>query len=144
MVLMLGASIYQSMTEISREEQDERTVLSYIWTKFKNNDENGKIYVGEFNRLPALVYDENFGGYIYRTVIYHYNGWVYELFFEDGLEFYPEDGTQIMELDSIRFEELEAGIISISAGSKRLLLSQRTVPGQDSSDDLFDGEVIIG
>jgi hypothetical protein len=50
-----------------------------------------------------------------------------------------------MELDELRFEELESGLISVTAGSKRLLLSQRTVAGPDTSDDeFFEGEVIFG
>ena len=100
MVLMFSASIYQNMTEISREEQDERTVLSYIRTKVRNNDTDGNVSVGEFQGLPALYYDEDIGGIAYRTSVYHYNGWVYELFSEAELDFSPEDGVSVMEADS--------------------------------------------
>ena len=143
MVLMFGASIYQNMTEISREDQDERTVLSYIRTKVRTSDETGKVYVGEFNGLPALRYDEDLGGVQYQTVIYHYDGWVYELFSEADLDFYPEDGTRIMELDDLRFEALDFGLIKISAGTKGLLLLPRSTAGFDSGE-LLPGEVILG
>jgi len=141
MVLMLGAGIYQNMTELSREQQNERTVLSYIRTKVRSNDENGRIYIGEFNGLPALLYDEEFDGRVFRTAIYHYDGYIYELYSEVGIDFAPNEGTQIMPLDSISFETLESGVIRVSAGTKSILLHIRT-----SSDQvIFDAfaEVIM-
>jgi len=143
MVLMFGASIYQNMTEISREDHDERTVLSYIRTKVRNNDETGSVYVGTFQGLPALCYDEEFSGIQFRTVIYHYNGWVYELFSETDLDFHPEDGVRIMELSDLRFEALDPNLIKISAGTKELLLFPRSTSGAYSGE-LLPGEVILG
>ena len=125
MVLMFGASIYQNMTEISREEHDERTVLSYVRTKVRNDDEAGRIQVGEFHGLPALCFDEDIGGISYRTIIYHYNGWVHELFSEAELDFQPQAGVPIMELSDLRFEELEYGLIKVSSGTKSLLIFPR-------------------
>ena len=143
MVLMLGASIYQNMTEISREEQDERTVLSYIRTKVRNNDDNGRIFIGEFGGLPALIYEEQFDGRVFQTVIYHYNGWIRELFSEADLGFGPSDGIEIMQLDGIEFEELEDGLIRISSGTKSLILYPRTNAARMRSYGAQPEEVII-
>ena len=143
MVLMLGASIYQNMTEISRDEQDERTVLAYIRTKIRTNDEGGMLYIGEFNGLPALCYDEEFGDIHFRTVIYHYDGWVYELFTEVGIDFYPEDGTRIMPLDDLKFYEAEHGLIRVTSGAKSLLLFPRSTASATMSESLNAGEVLI-
>jgi len=143
MVLMLGAGIYQNMTEISREEQDERTALAYIRTKVRNNDINGRIHIGEFGGQPALVYDEHFHGIHFRTSIYHYDGWIREMFTEADLEFSPADGNLVMPLDNITFEELDNGLILVTSGTRRLILYPRTagaaaLPGGDSL-----GEVIL-
>jgi len=139
MVLMLGADIYQNMTEISRDEQDERTVLSYIRTKVRSNDEHGMIYVGEFGGAPALLYDTHFDGMVFRTAIYHYDGWIYELFSEVSLGLLPADGTPIMPLESIYFESIESGLIRVTAGTKSLLLHTRS-----SNVDMSFEEEIIG
>jgi len=144
LVLMFSANIYQNMTEISREEQDERTVLSYIRTKVRNNDKSGMIYVGEFQGLPALCYDEVFGDVSFRTVVYHYDGWVLELFSEVGLDFHPRDGVPIMELNDLRFEQLDKGLIKVSSGTKDLLIFPRSNSAGGPSDMDFDGEVILG
>jgi hypothetical protein len=58
-------------------------------------------------------------------VISHYNGWVYELFFEKELEFWPGDGERIMEAQDLAFEEIEYGLIRISTGERSLLISPR-------------------
>ena len=126
MVLMLGASIYQNMTEISREQQDERTVLSYIRTKLRSNDDNGRIFVSEWNGINALIYEEELSGRLFNTVIYHYDGYVRELFSDPDLGLGPQDGTMIMPLDSISFEQADTGLIRVTAGTKVLTLFSRT------------------
>jgi len=125
LVLMLGASIYKNMTEITQDGRSERTAISFIWTKVKNCDEAGSIYVGDFYGLNALCFDETLGGTEYWTVIYHYKGWVYELFCEKDLELYPEDGVQIIRVESLLFEEPGYGLIRAKAGSQSLLIYPR-------------------
>jgi len=144
MVLMLGARTYSNITEMTREEQAERTVLSYVWTKVRNSDENGNISIGEFQGLPALRIDEDISGTIYRTVIYHYNGWVYELFSEAELEFSPEDGVRMIMTTDLDFTDLDHGLIRVSSGSKSLLISPRSSASDfDLYADHAEG-VIIG
>jgi len=125
-VLMLGASIYQNINTISREGEAEQTALSYIWTKTKNFDNAGSIDIGEFNGAPALIINENLGGTDYRTVIYHYDGWLYELFSDAALEFSPADGTRIITIDDLTFEKAGNGLLRMSAGKFDLHISPRS------------------
>lgn len=143
MVLMLGASIYQNMTTISREEQDERTALSYIRTKVRNNDDSGRIHIDEFSGLSALVYDEYLSARHFRTSIFHYDGWIREIFSEVELDFSPADGTLIMPLDHIAFETLDGGLLKITAGTRSLILYPRTAGVGHLSDDDTAQEVSL-
>ena len=129
LVLMLSASIYKNMTDISREGYDDRTGLSYIWTKVKNNDNVGRIHIGDFNGSPALCFDEVFSDVTYQTMVYFYNGWICELFSEEGLDFLLEDGAQIIQIDDLTFDELEYGIIKVTSGGDSLLISPRSTAG---------------
>jgi len=126
MVLMLGASTYKNITEISRDGLDERAALSYIRTKAKNNDTDGGISIGTFRGLPALYFDEEVDSTPYRTMIYHFDGWVYELFSELGLDFLPEDGVRIIKTDDLFFEELDYGLIKIKSGTRELVIFPRS------------------
>ena len=139
MVLMLGASIYKSMTDITKQESEESTILSYIWTKSKSNDKNGSIRIGEYFGLPVLCFDEEYDGIKYTTAIYHYEEWVYELYTETELlaetdpklSFYPEDGIRVMPIISFDFAMLENGLIEVSAGKRNLLLYPRSGNNRD-------------
>jgi len=133
MVLMLGANTYKNVTDMSRDGDSERSVLSYIWTKIKNSDDAGQIYVGDFHGLSALYIIEDIAQTQYITTVYHYDGWVYELFCEAGLEFTPENGTQIIRIDYLTFDNLDNGSIKVSSGGKDLLIFPRgNTPGEFS------------
>ena len=126
MVLMLGASIYNNINDISTEGQAEHTALSYIWTKTKNFDDADGLRIGDFQGVPALFIDEKLGDTYFRTAIYHYNGWLCELFSEAALEFSPADGVQVIMVDEMHFEASADGLISAITGDKSLLLSPRS------------------
>ncbi|MCL2767586.1 MAG: DUF4860 domain-containing protein [Synergistaceae bacterium] len=128
-VLALGVSAYKNMTDISLEIYDERVCLSYMWTKVKNGDDAGKVYMVGFHGLPALCIEEVYEDIKYITLIYHYDGWVYELFFEDGLEFYPEEGVPVIRNKSLSFERFEDGLIKVSVGSESVFISPRGKTG---------------
>jgi len=125
MVLMLGASVYRNMTEITSDGSDERTTLAYIWSKVKNSDDAQSIETGEFQGLSALYIYEEYDSVKYHTIVYYYNGWVYELFSEAELEFYPEDGIKIIKVDGLTFEDFQHGLIKVTAGRSSLLVSPR-------------------
>jgi len=126
LVLMFGASIYRNINELSRVNESEHTALSYIWTKTKNFDNADSISVGEFSGIPALLIDQRFGDYDFRTAIYYYDGWLYELFSEAGLEFSPADGTRIVMVNDLSFEAFDNGLFRATTGDRSLLLSPRS------------------
>ena len=132
-VLMHGVSAYKNVTDKSRE--GERVCLSYIWTKVKNGDEVGMVSVADFHGLPALCLDEVYDGVVYRTMIYHYEGFVYELFSEAGLEFSPEDGVPIIVNESLSFELLGDGLIKASDGTESVFIFPRGKTGVDFAWD---------
>lgn len=151
-VLMLGGSIYKNMADISQDGYEERTCLSYVWTKVKNGDEAGKILLGDFDGQNVLLLKEEYDGVAYQTMIYYYDGWVRELFCEEGLNFAPEDGTPVIKTTSLSFTALENGLIKAEAGSGSLLISPRGSAGavaraqaggtMDSTMEIVDMSII--
>jgi len=144
MVLMLGANIYQNVNGMTQEGYGEHLALSYIWTKVKNGDDSGKVLIEDFDGRPALCFDEEYSQVEYRTLIYYYNGWIYELFSEKDLGLSPQDGTQILRIDELNFETLNHGIIRVSTGASSLLISPRSgaeysLPDMGSGEEVFIG-----
>ena len=126
MVLMMGGSIYKNTVELSWESYDERTGLSYIWTKVKNGDEQGWISLSDFHGSSVLCLAEQYGDDVYLTRIYLHNGWICELFSEDGLEFFPEDGLPVAPAESLFFEQTADGLIKVTVNTRSLLLYPRS------------------
>ena len=128
-VLIFSARIYKNMTDLSREGYEDQTCLSYIWTKVRNEDEAGKIFIGDFQGIPALCLDDDYGGVAYRTSIYLYDGWIREMFSQADLDFEPEDGSRVIEAQLFNLEQLENGLIKVSTATGHLLVASRSQAG---------------
>ena len=127
--LILGVRAYHYINEASVQGYDERVGLSYIWTKIKTGDDAGRVYTREFHGMPALFIDEEYDGVVHHTAIYHYDGWIYELFFEARYEFHPRDGVPIVKNEALLIERLDNGLIKVSTGEESLIAAVRTGPG---------------
>ena len=121
-VLMLGASIYQNIAEMSEEGADERLALSYVWTKTKKSNDAGIVSVSNFDGESALVIDEMIGDRHFQTIIYHDDGWLLELFSEKGFGLDRSDGSKVMRVDDLSFEAVEYGLIKVTSGNRTLFI----------------------
>jgi hypothetical protein len=129
-VLMFSVNAYQNIHTATLENHDERIALSFVWTKIKSADSADNVSVQSFHGIPALFIDEMIGGSLHHTIIYHYDGWINELFFESGGAFSPRDGVRIIENSSLAFEQLDNGIIKVTADSKAMFISPLSVGGR--------------
>ena len=95
-VLLAGASAYQDIADRMESQYAERTCLSYLDAKIRHYDEIGMVSVESFGGQSALALYEDYDNVRYKTLIYYANGYVRELFFEEGLEFQPENGQIVI------------------------------------------------
>lgn len=96
LVLLAGANAYQSVAEKMEGQYSERTCLAYLDAKIHHYDQIDAVKVEPFGDGNALALYEELNGVRYKTLIYFADGYVRELFFEDGLHFMPEDGAQVV------------------------------------------------
>jgi len=125
-VLMLSANIYSNMVERSNHHQDERIALSFVRTMVRSADSQDVVSVGSFHGLSALIFEEEFEGFAFVTKIYFYNGWVYELFMEQGENFLPDEGMPIIRADFLDFEMTADGMVQATNGFGTILVSPRS------------------
>ena len=121
-VLMLSASIYQNIAEMSVEGADERLALSYVWTKTKNSNDAGIVQIADFDGDSALVIDEKIGDRHFQTIIYYEDGWLMELFSEKDFGLDRSDGSRVMRVAELHFEAIEYGLIKVTAGNRTLFI----------------------
>jgi len=123
---MLSASTYKNMIDVSGDGQHERISLSYVRTMLRNTDSADSVFVSDFHGYSALRLEEVFNDLTFVTLIYHHDGWVHELFHEEGQVFYPGQGVPIIRAESLDFEELDGGLIRVSTNFGSLLLFPRS------------------
>jgi len=126
--LTFGGSVYKNAIEQSHARYDERTSLSYIWTKVKNADEYGRVFVDIFNGEKALIIEEDLFGEVYATYIYFHDGWIKEIFGDTAYEYNLTDGQSILNLGdtTLQFEQLANGVIRVSDSKNSLIITPRT------------------
>ena len=124
-VLLTGADAYRRLTSRDLAAFDQRTCLQYIATRVRQADQLGGMAVEDFNGVAALVFDEGDGSV---TRVYCYDGYIMEMYAEADLDLSLEAGEPIMASEPLAFS-LEDGLLTVSTGGDRLILSLRSGKG---------------
>jgi len=104
-VLISGVSVYKNTEEIMHNRYEERTAMAYVMTRLRQSDTYDSIYLDSNHIVDSMVIiKEYLFGMEYRTYMYCYNGWIYELFTTAEFEFDPNAGTPIVEAEDLNFE----------------------------------------
>ncbi len=96
MILVFAANIYSSNTQKEQAAEKKYTPVLYITEKVRQND--GQVTVEKVADSDALVLHS------YSTYIYYYDGYLRELFVEDGIKINPKAGQEIMETGDFKAE----------------------------------------
>lgn len=132
-VLILAGNVYASTTSQLRINDENRTALSYIAEKIRQNDINGTITVTSIDGTDCLAIPAVYNGVPCTTYIYEYEGTLKELFINDEIPVSLKSGRDIMELTSLSIERLEDHIFYFTAVDSEgtestLIASERSVP----------------
>ncbi|MGE4548401.1 MAG: DUF4860 domain-containing protein [Intestinibacillus sp.] len=111
--LAFGVRAYQGIVTRTQEGYDSRIALSYIGAKVHAFDVAGSVSVGTFDGLSALYLEEWSGGERYHTILYAQDGWMYELYCRQGDSFSPEDGEQLLAVESLAFSQQGQSISAV-------------------------------
>ncbi len=111
--LVTGAGVYRQVEERTEAAAAERLGLTYITAKIHGHDTEDSVRAGTFGGEDAVYLLESMDGQTYETILYVYNGWLMELFCEQGWELKPEAGQQITEAQSLTVSEQD-GLLRLS------------------------------
>lgn len=96
--LVAGAGSYGRLTRNGDRAYTRRTAAAYLHTQLSRA---GEVRVEPFGEGAALCLHETLDGTEYTTRIYCHNGWLMELFARREAVFDPEDGRQVLALESL-------------------------------------------
>ena len=109
----LGATVYRTVTSGMQQHQIQRTAESYLREKIRQNDRADAIQIGEVEGQQALQITEQIKGKKYVTYIYADEGMLKELFISAEKEPKLQDGTALLEMQNLTFEEEGDGYLNI-------------------------------
>ena len=109
-VLLSGAGTYRRLSERDDRSYDRRTAAQYVSARVRQADRAGAVSVRTFEGCPALILSEEIGGESYETRIYHYDGYLRELFASAEGDFLPEDGEKVLPLEGFLVYPEEPGL----------------------------------
>lgn len=106
-VLLTGAGAYRRLAERDDGAYDRRTAAQYLATKVRQADTAGGVALGAFDGAGAeegdtLFLRESIDGEWYVTRVYCRDGYLRELFSQEGEELAPEDGQQVLQARALR------------------------------------------
>lgn len=113
-VILLATNIYRNTTEHSSLNYTAGTSLSYITEKIHQSDENGKVSIGSFNGLDALILEQVINEESYFTYIYKDKGELKELYIKDGVEAPASSGKPILSVKSFAMKAVSEQTFSFS------------------------------
>lgn len=149
MVLMTGASAYEGVTDHMQKNYDDRTGVAYITEKVRHCGDEARISVGELpavtgdasapgsTGIRALCISQVLEGERYVTYMYYYDGYMRELFTDEGNALAPDTGTPIIALDSFGFDPVSDGLVRVTCRSTDGTNSYAfiDISGQGGADD---------
>ena len=136
LLVVIGARVYRTVAAVGEENTAVRTSFSYLANKLRMEaGTEGDIRLEEREGYPLLVIGGSGQTEEYETLIYYYDGMLWEYFGAAGQSFEPGKGEKLIEAAGFTIEEPEPGLfyleLSDAAGNQRgLHLSSR---GMDRS-----------
>jgi hypothetical protein len=136
---LIGTRVYRRVTVDASDNSDSQMVLSYLCNKIRTFDSQGSVVLTERDGLPVLCLYEIIEGETYETSVYAYQGALWERFVPaDGDEFNPEDGQQLVDVQSLRFtllspDLLEATVVMPNGDTRALHMALRAGAAKEAS-----------
>ncbi len=106
-VLILAADIYGSTTDQLQANDENRTALSYISEKIRQNDSDGALSLTTLEDIECLALSANYNGIPCTTYIYACDGMLKELFTRDDADVSLKNGKNIMEIDTLSMSQID-------------------------------------
>ena len=117
-LVVLASGTYSRQVQDSEDSFASRTALSYVTEKIHQADEYGAVYAGTFDGQDAIVIRQTYSEQTYVTYLYEYDGYLRELFIQDGVDAKASDGRKILSSDCFSFDQTQHGLFHLYCTNK--------------------------
>ena len=137
---LIGTRVYSRVTETASQNSDSQLVLSYLCNKVRTFDSEGNVALAQRGGLPALCLYETIEGERYETIVYAYDGALWERFLPaaEDAAFAPADGEKLVEVQTLSFtlltpNLLEASVVMPNGDARTLRMALRAGSAKEAS-----------
>lgn len=117
LMLLFSARVYQQTVKQTDSDSSLGTAVTYLTTKFRQHDQNGGIFTGSLDGIPALCFRDEIREKTYITYIYLDNNELTELFTAEDSQASSSAGTAICSVSDFQVQEMDNGFYRISLKS---------------------------
>lgn len=128
LVVLIGAKVYKNTVEQMDASFSQRTSITYVTTKLRQNDAAGQLRLTQLDGTPALRLTQVLDGDPYETWIYHSDGVLRELFVAGGTQVALGDGQVIVEVPQFTMERDGDFLVLATVDQNGSTITQRIAP----------------
>lgn len=118
-LVMIGVKQYQATADSMNYNYEVRTATSYLREKIRQNDSHAAISIDNIEGTDVLSLKSEVNGIVYYTYIYYYDGYLRELYVQDGSSYSLSSGQQIIELSGFELSEATDRLITVTITDTR-------------------------
>lgn len=131
--VLIGGKVYENIRGRTEQNYIGSMALSYIANKVRQGDAAGAVDVREIDSVPVLELKQEINGESYVIWIYHYEGYIRELFTDIQSGLGLSDGLEIIACDGLNLEK-NGRLLKVETSGENgesLLLSVRSGGPED-------------
>lgn len=117
-LITIGANNYKGILGESNKSFNTNSSLHYVTNKLHSYDKPDGISLGEEDGIQLIILNDDLSESGYHTLIYCYDGNLYELMKQKRQQFVPGQGIKILPIDSFSAKALSESCLVISASDK--------------------------
>ena len=113
--VLAGTRVYKRASQILEARYETATCIEYISAKIRHYDKIRGIEVVLLEGREVLLLHDTYEGEKYVTYIYREGAYLMELFADADMLFSPENGQEIMPIDTFHLS-LEDAVLRVTCG----------------------------
>lgn len=118
LMVLLGAQMYRNTVDHSTRNNEDRVLSAYVRSMVRAEDAAGAVEIEDNGGIRTLTLYETAEDDGYVTMLYCYDGQLYEWYTSRGREFNPQSGTAICGAQSFE-PRLEGDLLTVEMTDAR-------------------------
>ena len=114
-LISISASNYKGLLGDADDNFNANSSLRYVTNKLHSYDVENGINIEIINGVECLSLTQSSDNNLYKTLIYYYDGYLYEIYASKDFAFKPGNGEKLLKINNFTFELSNNNTIILNA-----------------------------